>query len=96
MLAGRQRDRRLQRAAGVQAGANPPGESLPSLQRRRVIGGAVTPQELCAVAGPRRLLAAEVHEGHPSGEVRAPRVAREDRAGRRVELGHDERRAGTA
>ena len=95
-LVGRQLDRRLQRAAGIEAGADSPGKSVFALQRRGVIDGAVTPQELGAVTRPGRLPAAEVGERHARAEVGAPRIACEHRAGVRVDLGHDERRAGAA
>ena len=49
-------------------------------------------QELAAVAGAGRLLAAQIDKSRARGEVRSPRIACEQRAGRRVELGHDERR----
>ena len=86
--AARRRDRGRRRRAR---------ERLPGAERGRMVERAVAAEELRPVAGPRRL------RGPPRSakatrvpNSRAPRVAREQRAGLGIDLGHDERRRGAA
>ena len=57
-----------------------------------MIRRAVTPEKFRPVGGPRRLDPPEIGKGDVSAEVAPPRVAREHRTRRAVDLGHDERR----
>ena len=51
-----------------------------SAERGWVVAGAVSPEELRSVTGPRGLRAAEVGECDPGAEVAAPGVSREHRS----------------
>ena len=82
-------DRRLQGAAGVEAGAHPLRERRVPGQRGGMVERAVTPQKLSPVAGPCDLPSAEVRERDVGTERDAPRVAREHRARFRIDLRHD-------
>ena len=92
--AGGQLDQRLEGTARVEAGADPSREPAAALERRRVIGCAVTPEECRPVTRPRRLNPAQVGKRHASAEVTAKAVAHEHRARIRVDLGDDERCGG--
>ena len=92
----RELDRGLKRAAGIEGGADPLREKRVTRQRGRVVERAVAPQEFPAVAGPCRLPAAQVRKGDTGTERQIPGVAREHRAGQRIDIRHDGKRGGAA
>src|SRR4029453_750089 len=85
-------DRRLQRRARVDPRARPAAESRASGQRRGALERPVAAEELGAVRGPAGRRGPEGRERDPLRELFVPRVAREDRAGRRIERRDDVRR----
>ncbi len=85
-------DRGLQRGAGIEAGADALRQRVGVAQRRGISGRAIAPYEFSAVSGPARLLSGEIGKGHAGPVIDIPRIAREDRAGLGVALGHDRRR----
>jgi hypothetical protein len=83
---------RLHRAAGIEAAADAIRQAAPAEQRRGLGERAVAADEFRAVAGAGLLPARHVHERDPRLKVRAPGIARQQRAGSRLDLGDDERR----
>src|SRR5262249_10187784 len=64
-----EQERHLQRPARIQAAAQATREALAALERIGVIEGAVAPEDLGAIARPRRLPAREIEERDAPGEV---------------------------
>ncbi len=94
-LAGGQGDGQVQRRAGVEARAEAAGERLAG-EGRRLRERPVAAQERRPVAGCRADGLARVGEGHVPGVLGVVGIARQDRAGRSVELGHDVERLALA
>ncbi|MCY1390258.1 hypothetical protein D9M71_50740 [compost metagenome] len=90
-LADAQLDDALQGRAGIEPGATGSGQRRHADQRQRRGRSAMPAEELAAVGGPGALPAGEVDEGDPAGERHAPRIARQQCAAVRVQLGLDER-----
>ncbi len=91
-LAGSQCHFHLQRAAGIQSGADAVGKRGAGDERGRRVEASEPPEELGAVGGPRSLPAAHVEEGDATAIVAIPGIAGEERAVR-GEPGPDERQA---
>ena len=77
-------DRRLQRGAGIEAGADALRQRDGAAQRGGIVDGAVAADEFAAVGGPGRLAAAQVGEGDARAVMRCSRdCARRSRRSRR-------------
>ncbi len=77
---GIQADFRLQRAAGVQAAADPVAQRLRPQERRRLGERTMAPDELGSIGRAALLPARHVHEGNPRFEIRRPGIARQEGA----------------
>ena len=88
LAAGLQLDGDVERGAGVDRGADAPGQVLAAHRGR---GGerAVPAEEGQAVGRERARPSVDVGERHPGGEVGAERVPRQQGAGLGVDLGDD-------
>ena len=89
-----QLNRGLQGSARIEAGADLPGESVPSFERCRMVEGAVATKKLRPITRPRGLAPAEVGKGHASTELSVPGIARENRSRFGIDLRDYEGRGG--
>jgi hypothetical protein len=84
-----QLETRLEGGTGVHPSASSTEQPLSAGQASGLTRGPVSAQELGPVGGPSGLPAGQIEEGDPSAELGVPRVSSNDRAGLRIELGHD-------
>ncbi len=95
-LARRQLDDALECRARVETGADRLTERLAGEECCRCGGAAANAEEMGAISRPGRLPTQEVGKGDPTGESRAPGIAGQNGAGRRIERGDDEGGVGAA
>ena len=93
-LAGGELEAARQRGARIHARAGRAREAVAAVERGRSVVGTVPPEHLGPIGGPCVLPATEIQERDPIGEVGVPRIARQERVRRRLEIGHDRRRRG--
>src|SRR4030095_8405685 len=82
--------------AGLGAGPDLSGESVPSFERHGMVEGAVAAKKLRPITCPRALAPAEVGKGHTATELAVPSVACEHHPCCRVDLGDNEGRGGAS
>ncbi len=82
--------------AGIQPGAHRAGERRPALKSRRIVECTVAAEKFRPIRRQCRLSPRQVGEGDVACEFASPRIARQHRAGRRIDLRHDEGGAGAS
>jgi len=91
----RQRHDRCRHAQGSIPAPTAPDSGCPAAKRRRIVESSVATEKLRPIRRERRLSSRQVGEGDMVCESRFSRIARQHRAGHRIDLRHDVGGGGT-